>query len=162
MNFLFGQEGQNNYSDRVESLDNILETLYAVISGDAGEERDWVLFKHLFTENAHLIPISNDNQGKLTPIFLSPEDYVDRSGEFLVKNGFFEKELYRVTESYGALTHVFSTYEAFRSSNDDTPFMRGINSIQLLNDGNRWWITNIQWFRESEDHPLPAKYLPKH
>ncbi|MGK0428346.1 MAG: hypothetical protein ACJAUR_002467 [Ulvibacter sp.] len=38
--------------------------------------------------------------------------------------------------------------------------MRGINSIQLLDDGNRWWIVNIYWTQESEENPIPNEYLP--
>ena len=37
--------------------------------------------------------------------------------------------------------------------------MRGINSIQLFNDGRRWWIVTIYWQHEGEVHPLPNKYL---
>jgi hypothetical protein len=37
--------------------------------------------------------------------------------------------------------------------------MRGINSIQLFNDGTRWWIITIYWQHESPDDPLPEKYL---
>jgi hypothetical protein len=32
-----------------------------------------------------------------------------------------------------------------RSLGKSEPFMRGINSIQLFNDGKRWWIVNIYW-----------------
>ena len=39
--------------------------------------------------------------------------------------------------------------------------MRGINSIQLMNDGERWWIINIFWMQESEEHPIPEAYLPQ-
>jgi hypothetical protein len=37
--------------------------------------------------------------------------------------------------------------------------MRGINSIQLFNDGNRWWIVNIYWQQESAEDPIPDMYL---
>jgi hypothetical protein len=40
------------------------------------------------------------------------------------------------------------------------PFARGINSFQLLKDGDRYWIVNIFWDAESSDHPIPAHYLP--
>jgi hypothetical protein len=39
--------------------------------------------------------------------------------------------------------------------------MRGINSIQLWNDGKRWWIVNIFWQSETPDNPIPEKYLSK-
>jgi hypothetical protein len=37
--------------------------------------------------------------------------------------------------------------------------MRGINSIQLFNDGKRWWIVNIYWQQESAENRIPEKYL---
>ena len=75
------------------------------------------------------------------------------------KNGFFEKEISREVETFGNVTHVFSTYETFRTAEDSTPFMRGINSIQLLNDGERWWIVNIYWTGETDKNKIPKKYL---
>jgi hypothetical protein len=57
--------------------------------------------------------------------------------------------------------HVFSTYEARQKADDPKPFMRGINSIQLFNDGKRWWVVSILWQSESPDNPLPEKYLTK-
>jgi uncharacterized protein YciI len=38
--------------------------------------------------------------------------------------------------------------------------MRGINSIQLLYDNNRWWVVNIYWSQESKSNPIPEGYLP--
>ncbi len=149
------------YRTKTKSLDSTIETLYSVISGDKGVRRDWKLFKYLFAPNAQLIPIRTSSMGQKTLIHLTPEGYVTNSGSYLEKNGFFEKEIHRVTEEYGALTHVFSTYESYRTSKDVTPFARGINSIQLMNDGSRWWIINISWQSENEEFPLPEKYLPK-
>jgi hypothetical protein len=37
--------------------------------------------------------------------------------------------------------------------------MRGINSIQLFNDGSRWWILSIYWQHETPQHAIPQKYL---
>lgn len=39
--------------------------------------------------------------------------------------------------------------------------MRGINSIQLFDDGNRWWIVSVYWQAETPDLPLPSAYLPE-
>lgn len=152
--------GQSDYSDRVQTLDSTLEALYGVISGEAGEKRNWELFKYLFTADAKLIPSRPDENGKMTYRIMSPDQYIETSGAWLEENGFFEKEILRVTESFGSLTHVFSTYESYRSESDEKPFTRGINSIQLMKDSDRWWVVNIYWRGESEDNPIPAKYLP--
>jgi hypothetical protein len=107
------------------------------------------------------MPALPGKDGAMEVRFITPEDYINASGPWLIENGFFEKETHRVVEEFGAISHVFSSYESFRSSSDSEPFMRGINSIQLLNDSQRWWILSIYWMQESPDHPIPRKYLPK-
>jgi len=161
---LNAQEKSKDYSKHVASLDSTIETLYSVISGDAGVERDWDLFKYLFHKDAKLIPSGKNKEGKHLARYMTPDDYINSSGKWLLENGFHEVELNRETHSFGNITQVFSTYESYRSlkeKNDNAPFMRGINSIQLMNDGERWWIMNIFWMQESKDHPIPEAYLPK-
>jgi len=53
---------------------------------------------------------------------------------------------------------VFSTYESRRNASDQNP-TRGINSIQLFNDGTRWWVVTVLWCNERPDNPIPAAYL---
>ncbi len=154
-------EKAKDYSSKVETLDSTIKTLYAVISGEKGEARDWDLFKYLFKPDAKLIPSGKDKEGVYKIRYMKPADYIKSSGKWLVENGFFEKEIHRKVDVFGNITQVFSTYESFKSEADGTPFMRGINSIQLLNDGNRWWIINIYWTQETKENPIPNEYLPK-
>lgn len=149
------------YSEKVKTLDNTLETLYGVISGEKGEERNWELFRYLFKPDAKLIPAGKNKDGIYEARFMTPEDYIKSSGKWLIENGFYEKEIHRTVNTFGTITQVFSTYESFRSKTDTEPFIRGINSIQLLNDGTRWWIINIYWTPETKDNPIPDDYLPK-
>ncbi|WP_347922091.1 hypothetical protein [Pontimicrobium sp. SW4] len=157
---LVAQESNKTYTKKVKTLDSTLETLYAVISGEKGEARDWDLFRFLFHPDAKLIPSGKNREGKIGARFMTPDDYINSSGQWLIENGFYEIELQREIDTFGNITQVFSTYESYRSKNNKEPFMRGINSIQLLNDGNRWWILNIYWMQESEENPIPRQYLP--
>ncbi len=157
---LQAQAGQEKYLSKVQSLDSTLDALYGVISGEKGAARDWDLMRYLFHPDAKLIPSGKSQEGVYKVRYMSTEDYISSSGKWLVENGFFEKEIHRTVNSFGNITQVFSTYQAFKSEADKEPFMRGINSIQLLNDGNRWWIINIYWTQESEENPIPAIYLP--
>ncbi len=150
-----------DYFDKVKTLDSTVKTLYAVISGEKGKERDWDLFKFLFQPDARLIPSGKNEKGEFMVRYMKPDDYVKGSGKWLVENGFIEKEIHRRVNAFGNIAHVFSTYEAYKYDTGDKPFMRGINSIQLLNDGKRWWIVNIYWTQETEKTPIPKKYLPK-
>jgi hypothetical protein len=150
-----------DYSKQVATLNSTIETLYTVISDDAGVERDWDLFRHLFHKDAKLIPTGKDKEGKHCARYMTPEEYINTSGKWLFENGFHEVELNRQTQTFGNITQVFSTYHSFKRKDDRKPFMRGINSIQLMNDGERWWIINIYWMQESEENIIPEEYLPK-
>lgn len=155
------QEETKNYSKNVETIDSTIATLYSVISGDKGEKRDWDLFKYLFQKEAKLIATGKNKKGETVVRYMSAEDYISTSGNWLVENGFHEVEINKETQVFGNIAHVFTTYEAFKSKDDKEPFMRGINSIQLFNDGKRWWIINIYWTQESQKSPIPENYLPK-
>lgn len=155
------QSDASKYENHVQSLDNTITTLYDVISGEKGEQRDWELMKFLFHPDAKLIPSRKNKAGVYIARYLTVQEYIDTSGKWLFENGFFEKEIHREAHTFGNITQIFSTYEAFKSEADNEPFMRGINSIQLLNDGKRWWIINIYWAQESQDNPIPPEYLPK-
>lgn len=143
------------------SMDSIVAALYDVISGPAGKKRDWDRFQSLFIPGARLIPTGKRQSGEVGARVSTAEGYAAANSKFLEENGFFEKEVARRTESFGNIAHVFSTYEARHKSEDPKPFARGINSIQLMNDGKRWWIVTVFWQGEGPDNPLPEKYLSK-
>ncbi|HEX6494689.1 MAG TPA: hypothetical protein VF018_04345 [Acidobacteriaceae bacterium] len=143
----------------VQSVDAILAALYDVISGPAGQPRDWTRFKSLFIPDARLIPVRHSKAGPGADVLpLSVEQYQERATPLLA-TGFFERGIHNTSESFGDVVHVFSTYES-RRTKDGQPFQRGINSIQLLKDGNRYWVVNIYWDAETPANPIPAKYLP--
>ena len=109
---------------KVQSLDNTLSTLYSVISGEKGQERDWELFKYLFHPDAKLIPSGKNKAGVYKARYMTPEDYIKEGGQWLVENGFFEKEIHRSVISFGNITQVFSTYASFNSEADKKPFTK--------------------------------------
>lgn len=149
------------YLSKVKTLDSTIKTLYAVISGEKGEARDWELFKYLFRPEAKLIPSGKNRKGEIVARYITPQDYINSSGKSLVDNGFFEKETARTVHEFGNIAQVFTTYEAFRSESDAKPFMTGINSVQMLYDNNRWWIVNVYWQQASKEHPIPEQFSPR-
>lgn len=142
----------------VGSMDAIIAAIYDVISGPPNQKRDWQRMRSLFVPGARLIPTGAHPDGKVGLRMLSIDDYITRAEPIMEKEGFFESELSRRTEQFGNIAHVWSTYES-RHAKADKPFARGINSIQLMNDGQRWWVLNIFWQGEAPEHPLPQKYL---
>lgn len=144
----------------VASPEAIVAALYDVISGPAGQARDWDRFRGLFAPGARLIPAAPRRDGS-APVSLSPDDYVARTSDAFMKTGFFEREISRDVVSYGTVTHVFTTYESRRAAGDATPFARGINSVQVMKYGDRWWIATVMWDQERPDNPIPDRFLPK-
>jgi hypothetical protein len=86
----------------------------------------------------------------------SVDEFVRDAGEVFSKEPFYEKAIVNRPESFGNITQVFSSYESHRCLTDKA-FERGINSIQVLNDGTRWWVLSILWDTERAGNPLPAK-----
>jgi len=142
----------------VESIDTIIAALYDVISGPAGQTRDWDRFRSLFVPEARLIPTGMSPSGEFGHQILSADEFVSNSAPFMEERGFFEIETARTTERFGQIAHVFSTYDSRWKETDAEPFDRGINSIQLLFDGERWAILNIFWAAERADLSIPERY----
>ena len=144
----------------VASEDAIIAALYASISGPAGQKRDWPRFRSLFIPDARLIVARPRRpEGPVPPRVMTPEQYITGSSAAL-EQGFFEREISRISETFGGVTHRFSTYESRMRAEDPQPFARGINSIQLLYDGQRWWVVTVFWDSERPGNSIPAKYLP--
>jgi hypothetical protein len=142
-------------------MDAILFALYDVISGPAGQTRDWDRFRSLFIPGARLIPTGASAGQPARARVIGPDEYVSASGAALEKSGFFEREIGRTVQTFGRITQVFSAYDSKRLPSDAAPFQRGINSIQLLNDGTRWWVVTVYWDAERPGNPIPAQYLTK-
>jgi hypothetical protein len=128
----------------VATLDAILHTFYETVSGAVGQPRDWDRFRSLFLPDGRLMPIVSMAGEKAGVRFLSTEDFIQRVEPIFAVEDFWERESNRQTETSGHFAHVLSFYECLRSP-DGSPFERSVNSIQLFNDGLRWWIANVMW-----------------
>lgn len=146
-----------DYSKDTQTIESTIHALYDVISGDPGTPRDWKRFKNLFKPEARLIPTRKDDQGNLSLKAMTPEEYVDLFSS-RITTGFFERELSSKVEEYGTIVHVFSTYETKEKRNGPVT-NRGINSIQLFKDKDRYYVVTIFWCAESMGFSLPPKYL---
>ncbi len=143
----------------VASIDSIMKAFYEVISGSAGQPRQWERDRSLYIPGVRFVEMSEDKNGKPHAEIVDHQQFVDRSDPPLVKNGFFENELHRETKRFGNIAHVFSTYES-RTTAKGPIIMRGVNSVELFWDGKRWWIASAIWDQERPDNPIPKELLP--
>ena len=144
--------------DDVATLDGIIRAYYEVVSGPAGAPADRARDEFLHHADAHIAfsGIGDDGRPFLRTMTLA--EYHDRFGGPR-REPFYEWEIHRVTQRFGNIAHVWSTYIT-STRPDGPPVSRGINSIQLYHDGTRWWITGWLFDTEREGNRLPAEFLP--
>lgn len=129
----------------VKSLDAIVKALYDVISGPAGQKRDWNRFRSLFAPNARMTALVKRPNGELAAIGMSPEDYIARSGKMLEERGFFEIEVKRQATMVEDMAMLWSDYESRHKPDDPKPFQTGTNGIQAYTNGKRWFLLSVLW-----------------
>jgi hypothetical protein len=157
--------GRPSVSDGA-SVDAIVAALYASVSHATDGEPDWERMRAIFLPVGMLVPPKAPRDDIFT--VLDVDGFQDRVRKGIAAQkqkgeqaGFFEREIARKTDCFGNVCQVFSTYESRRAVSDEKPFVRGINSIQLVRDGRRWWIASVVWDTERPDNPIPSEYLKK-
>jgi|HubBroStandDraft_6_1064221.scaffolds.fasta_scaffold109418_1 hypothetical protein len=144
----------------VSTLDGILKAFYDVISGPAGQPRQWSRDRSLYMPEIRFVAMSINKKGRPVAHIVNHQQFVDTSNDYFLKEGFYEQEIHRVTQRFGNIAHIWSTYES-RNKADGPVIARGINSLELFWDGTRWWIASNIWDDERKDTPIPPEFLPK-
>jgi len=142
----------------VASIDGIIKAFYETISGGKGVPRQWSRDKTLYAPDVRFVAMSEQG-GKVRASVMNHNQYVNNTNEFLVAEGFQEREINRVVRRFGNIAHVFSVYEFTTDGGKEKG--RGVNSIQLFWDGARWWISSASWDEERPGNPIPKDFLPK-
>lgn len=143
----------------VASIDALIKAYYESTAGEPNTPRDWDRFLSLFLPKAQLVATRPASIRAVGTSVNTPREYVDSNKKYFEKGGFIDREVSRKTEEFGAMAHVWSTYESRRSKDDPTPYVRGIASFQILKDGQRYWIVNIFWDFERPGVTIPEQYL---
>jgi hypothetical protein len=148
------------YADNVSTLDGIIKAYYDVVTVKKGEKPSYERDSLLHWPGAMVGSAGVGKNGK--PVFhsMSLKRFHELSDPGLERDGFYEKEISRKAEHFGSIYHVWSTYES-RNEPGGPIIERGINSIELYNDGTRFWI--LAWFFDGErkGNPIPPEYLTK-
>jgi hypothetical protein len=145
-------------AEDVATVDGIVHAYYDVITGPAGTPRQWGRDRSLYIPNVRFVATGVAKEGPYARV-MEHQAFVDGSDAGMVRDGFYEREIHRVTRSYGNIVQVFSTYEERRAA-DGPVEGRGINALQLFWDGKRWWIASAIWFDEDPAHSIPPDFLP--
>lgn len=152
--FLSGQSLAARPED-VATIDGIIKAFYDVISGPAGQPRQWQRDSTLYIPRVQFVAMSVE-KGKPVAAVMDHGQFARAYNGAFVDRGFFEHETKRATKRFGNIAQVLSAYE-YRATENGPVLGRGVNSIQLYWDGTRWWIASAIWDDERPDNPIPPE-----
>lgn len=153
-----GAHGAAVHPEHVRTVESIVAAMYDTISGPKGQARDWDRYRALFFPGARL-SVARAAHGTAVVDSVPVEEYVERERRYLEGSGYFEKSASMRIERFGQIAHVLSVYESRRAAQEEQPYARGVNSIQLVESAGRWWIVSVLWQRETEQFPIPEEFL---
>ena len=137
-------------ADDLAAIDRTIRGVYDVISGPAGQKRDFDKMRAMFAPGATMRAIGPKGLRGGTV-----EEYIARNAGVLEKEGFTERELGRRVELWGNLANAWSSYDG-KTANGSF-HERGINSIQLVKLDGKWLVASILWQEETPENPLPSE-----
>ena len=145
-------------SDDVASIDGMVRAWYDIVSGPAGAPRNWSRDSTLYLPGVRFV-IVGESGGVSRASVTDHGTFARQSNPGFDREGFYEQEIHRVTQTVGNVAYLLSTYQ-WRRTPDGPVGGRGVNSISLFHDGTRWWITQAMWSDETPANPIPPELLP--
>ncbi|MEP3073642.1 hypothetical protein [Maricaulis sp.] len=142
--------------DRAD-VEATVQAVYDVISGPVGEARDFDAMRELYLPGAAMGAVSPGEGGQGRGRVITLDDYIERSGPWLVENGFTERPTRTETTIYGELAYVRSAYEGVSGVTGEV-FVTGVNFITLFKIEGEWKIASILWRSADEDWPVDAAF----
>lgn len=143
----------------VDTVENIVTALYDAYGTEDGKDFDWDRIRTLFHPNAILIPNVEQRQGSLDALTLDEfQEWIDEATTPLREAGrsFLEIGYHTQVDQYGNIANVMSSYKKYLDGQLIPQF--GINSIQMVYNADRWWITGIAWDETYSGGPIPDQY----
>lgn len=132
---------------------DLVRALYDIVSGPANGRKDWARLERLHAPGAIITPTQHRRDSKFAAAPQTLAKFIGLNERLFANRGFYERETFQRVQRFGHIAHVWSGYET-REHPDGPVQARGINSFQLLNDGQRWCVLSATWDTDTADHPM--------
>ncbi|MCB0769976.1 MAG: hypothetical protein KDC00_06180 [Flavobacteriales bacterium] len=136
-----------------KTIEGTIGETYKIITGERGSTRNWEAFRQLFTPDAQMSVLVHDTAGRGQVRTFTLEAFVRNGMTYYEGNGFTESPIKTIIHEYNGIANVFQSYYAKEAELEE----EGVNSFQLIFDGERWWITSILWTSNVNGVELPAE-----
>lgn len=144
-------------STAAQTPEGLIRALYDMASFDAGPEPDWEIFRDVFLEGAVIVFSPRQNRPMRA---LSIDGFIQDWRDFfrdaeLTDKGFYETIADMEVTEFGGMAHAFVIFEPRIGKEAPAQQIRGLDSIELAFDGQRWWVAAI-----TTDFEGPGKTIP--
>jgi hypothetical protein len=145
-------------AEAASTPEGLIRALYDMVSFDAGPEPDWEMFREVFLDDAVLVfSPSRAQPMRVMGVDGFIQDWRDffRDAE-LAGKGFHETIAGLEVTEFGGLAHAFVIFEPRIGTEPPPRQIRGLDSIELCYDGERWWVAAI-----TTEFEGPGKTIPE-
>lgn len=144
----------------VVALRATLDELYRAFCFDAGGQADWNAMVQLFAEGAAFVAPVVEGRA---PKAVGTEQFLHEFKEYVASDavrstGLHERILNVRLDVYGCIAHAFVAFEGFEPGSARI-LTRGLDSLQLVRDGEHWKVASFTTQYESEKDPFPGRFL---
>jgi hypothetical protein len=144
----------------VSTVEGVVEALYRGASFEAGGEPDWALLRSLMLPGA---VVAQPVRGSEEVEPLTVDQLIARfehalEGSTLRETGFHEAIVRTETTRFGRIAHCQVVFEPRTGGSSAALLGRGVDSIQLVLTGGRWWIAAIATELERPGQPIPESF----
>ena len=144
--------------EAARSPEGLIRGLYDMVSFGPGPEPDWTMFRQVFLTDALLIVAPSRTrsmrQMDVDGFIQDWKDFFRDAG--LTEKGFTETIATLDLTQFGGMAHAFVIFEPRIGGTEQARPIRGLDSIELAWDGERWWVASI-----TTDFEGPGKTIPQ-
>lgn len=148
------QAQDETFENDVKTIDALIKASYEVVSGEKGEKRQWERDNYLHYPKAVYSYFDREQNKQVT---ITLEEFHKETDEMVFDTAFYESEVNREVRIFGNIAQVWSTYET-KLENGGTVKRRGLNSIQLIFENNRWYIISWTFCGETDNNIIPKTF----
>ena len=145
------------FAEAAKTPEGLIRALYDMVSFDPGPEPDWEMFRDVFLEEA-IIVFSPRGSRPMRPMtvdgFIKDWQEFYRDAE-LTDKGFYETIAGLEVTQFGGLAHAFVIFEPQVGKELPERQIRGLDSVELSWDGERWWVAAITTDFEGPGQTIP-------
>ncbi len=132
--------------------------VYAIVSGEQGQARDWDRLRKLFADGGTMHVSMRRGDATVAAKF-DVEQFIAMATQNSQREAFFESPLVTRVETFAGVGYAWSSYAA-RNTKAAEPFARGVNCFTFMKGKDGWRIVMIAWSEETDGDRLPASLLP--